>query len=180
MQNDMRERPFTCTGDLPTALAMLLAKRLTGVAMYTEVQVMDEKRGAIVIANSGEGEAGICRKGAPKRVIGNTNFKGTHGRGASFAYPLAPGPATLLSITPTPSGPKPWRLVVAEGEILNDTLPDTGSLAGFFRFAGDDLRASYTRWLEAGPVHHAATTLGHHAADMRDVAEMIDCEFVQV
>ena len=62
--DEKRGRPFTCTGDLPTALAMLILKKLTGVAMYTEVQVMDEKSRAVVIANSGEGEEGIRRKGA--------------------------------------------------------------------------------------------------------------------
>ena len=49
--------PPLTVGDLPTALGMLILKRLTGVSMYTEVQVMDERRRALVIANSGEGTA---------------------------------------------------------------------------------------------------------------------------
>ncbi len=175
-----RGRPFTCTGDLPTALAMLLLKNLTGVAMYTEVQVMDEKRQAVVIANSGEGEEQIRHAGARCRVIGNTNFKGVHGRGASFVYSLKPGPATLVSLTPTPNGTKPFRVIVAEGEILDEPLPDAGALAGFFRFRGTTLHDGYTRWLEAGPVHHAATSTGHWAAKIRDVGEMLNFEFVGV
>ena len=173
-------RPFTCTGDLPTALAMLILKQLTGAAMYTEVQVMDERRNAVVIANSGEGEEAVRRPGAKSTVRGNANFKGLHGRGASFAYPLRPGPATVVSLTPTPRGPKRFRLVVAEGEIRDDPLPDAGALAGFFRFASGDVEEAYTRWLEAGPVHHAGTAPGHWAKELADVAELLGMEMVRV
>jgi L-arabinose isomerase len=177
-------RPFTCTGDLPTAIAMLILKKLTGISMYTEVQVMDEKRKAIVIANSGEGEDGIRRKGSKAIVRGNTNFKGVYGRGASFAYPLQAGPATVVSfspIHPLPHSPTlPYRLIIAEGEILRETLPDAGALAGFFRFKNTDLHTAYTRWLEAGAVHHAATTLGHWARELKSVCELLHIELVEV
>jgi len=173
-------RPFTCTGDLPTALAMLLLKTLSGAAMYTEVQVMDEKRRAVVIANSGEGEDALRRKGCHSIVRGNTNFKGVHGRGASFAYPLEAGPATIVSLTPTPNHARPFRLIAAEGEILDEPLPDAGSLAGFFRFAHTDLHDGYTRWLEAGAVHHAGTTSGHWSREISEVAALLKMEFVGI
>lgn len=173
-------RPFTCTGDLPTALGMLLLKKLTGIAMYTEVQVMDEKRRAIVIANSGEGEDAIRRAGSKSQVRGNTNFNGAHGRGASFAYPLKPGPATVISFTPSPKSAKPFRLIVAEGMILKEPLPDAGALAGFFRFAHTDLHDGYTRWLEAGAVHHAATATGHWAHELAAAAELLNIECVRI
>lgn len=173
-------RPFTCTGDLPTALAMLLLKQLSGVAMYTEVQVMDEARNALVIANSGEGEEAIRRAQSPACVRGNTNFKGVHGRGASFAYPLQAGPATVVSLTPTPNGKQPFRLIAAEGDILEETLPDTGSLAGFFRFAHTNLTDGYTRWLEAGAVHHAGTAIGHWSGELAEVAKLLNFEFIGI
>ena len=176
MQNSLG-RPFTCTGDLPTAIAMVLLKSLTGIAMYTEVQVMDEDREAVVIANSGEGEDGIRREGYPATVRGNTNFTGSHGRGASFAYPLRAGPATLVSFTPTRDS---YRLVAAEGEILEEALPDAGALAGFFKFSHTDLVSGYTKWLEAGVVHHAATSPGHWNREIRQIAQFIDKEFVGI
>ncbi len=175
-----RGRPFTCTGDLPTALAMLMLKTLTGISMYTEVQIMDEHREAVVIANSGEGEKEICRPNEQPRLVGNTNFKGLHGRGASYAHSLKSGPATLVSLTPTPNGTKPFRLIVAEGEILEDKLPDAGALAGFFRFQHVDLHSGYTRWLEAGPVHHAATTVGHWESELKEVSNYLNFEFLGV
>jgi L-arabinose isomerase len=176
-EQNAKGRPFTCTGDIPTAIAMLLLKRLTGVSMYTEVQVMDKRRDAIVIANSGEGEEAIRRPGGRSTIIGNTNFRGTCGRGASFAYPLAPGPATLVSFTPAPGG---YRLIAAEGEILEDTLPDAGALAGFFRFAHVSLADGYTKWMEAGAVHHAATTLGHWDQDLREICRWLEIEYMKI
>ena len=59
--------------------------------------------------------------------------------------------------TLVPNSPKAYRLIVAEGEVLEDTLPDAGALAGFFRFNSDDMQDAYARWMEAGAVHHAAT-----------------------
>jgi L-arabinose isomerase len=179
VQNAMG-RPFTCTGDLPTALAMLLLKRLTGVSMYTEVQVLDGSRRASGIANSGDGEDGVRDPRAKSSIIGNANFRGGHGRGASFAYPLRPGPATLLSLTPTPKGSRAYRLIVAEGAILRDRIPDAGALAGFFRFKDVDLHTGYRRWLEAGAVHHAGTTTGHWAREIKDVGELLDMEVITV
>ena len=107
-------------------------------------------------------------------VMGNTNFRGTHGRGASFAYPLEPGPATIISFTPVPEN---YRLIAAEGEIIAESLPDAGALAGFFRFSHTDLHTGYTRWLEAGAVHHAATALGHWSGEISDIAEQLSFEF---
>jgi L-fucose isomerase-like protein len=173
-------RPFTCTGDIPTSIGMLILKKLTGVAMYTEVQIVDEPRLAIVIANSGEGEDGMRCKGCPISIQGNTNFKGTHGRGASFAYPLQPGPVTVVSFTPSPKSSKPYRLIVAEGEILDEKMPDVGALAGFFRFKNTDVHRGYTRWLEAGPVHHAGTCPGHWLPELTTVAELLDVEVVGI
>jgi len=170
-------RPFTCTGDLATAIAMLILKKLTGGSMYTEVQVMDERRAAVVIANSGEGEDAIRRLGHRSTLIANMNFRGCCGRGASFCYPLADGPATLASFTPVRGG---FRLIVAEGDVLGETLPDAGALAGFFRFAGTSLTRSYCRWMEAGAVHHAATALGHWASELRELCDWLGIEFVEV
>ena len=46
--------PFTCTGDILTAVAMLTTKRLGGAALYHEIEAIDYATGEVVIANSGE------------------------------------------------------------------------------------------------------------------------------
>lgn len=163
--------PCSEVGDIPTALALLIMRELAGDALYTEVQVLDERRGAVVLANSGEAADGLRADGAPVRMAGNANFCGLHGRGASFSYPLAAGPSTVVSFTPC--GDSGFHLVVMEGEILPEPLPDTGAITGFFQFSHTSPHDGYRRWIEAGPVHHAATACGHHAVQLRSLADMM-------
>lgn len=170
--------PCSEVGDIPTALMLAIAVELAGDAVYTEVQVLDERREAIVLANSGEAADGLRAPDAPAMIVGNANFRGVHGRGASFAYPLAAGPATVASLTPT--GDRGFRLIAMEGEILAERLPDTGAITGFFRPAHAGLHEAYRKWIEAGVVHHAATCRGHAAPLFRDLARLMGWEFTLV
>jgi L-arabinose isomerase len=170
--------PCSEVGDIPTALMLAIAVELAGDAVYTEVQVLDERRGAIVLANSGEAADGLRAPDAPAVLVGNANFRGVHGRGASFAYPLAAGPATVASLTPT--GDRGFHLVAMEGEILTERLPDTGAITGFFRPAHAPLHEAYRRWITAGVVHHAATCRGHAAPRFRDLARLMGWTFTLV
>jgi len=163
--------PCSEVGDIPTVLAMAAARALSGDALYTEVQVLDEERNAIVLANSGESAESLCRAGAPIRLAGNSNFRGLHGRGASFAYPLADGPVTVASLSPV--GESGFHLIVMEGEILPEPLPDTGAITGFFRPSHLPLHQAYRAWVEAGAVHHAATASGHLAASFQNLAGLL-------
>lgn len=163
--------PCSEVGDIPTALALLLGRELAGDALYTEVQVLDEERGAIVLANSGEAADGLRAPESPAVLTGNANFRGLHGRGASFAYPLAAGPVTVISLTPV--GGSGFHLVCMEGEILSEPLPDTGAITGFFRPARAGLHETYRRWISAGPVHHAATCRGHLSPELGRLAGLM-------
>ncbi len=163
--------PCSEVGDIPTVLAMAAARELSGDALYTEVQVLDEGRNAIVLANSGESAESLCRAGEAIRLVGNSNFRGLHGRGASFAYPLAAGPVTVVSLSPV--GECDFRLIVMEGEILSEPLPDTGAITGFFRPSHLPLHQAYRAWVEAGAVHHAATASGHLATSFQDLARLL-------
>jgi L-arabinose isomerase len=170
--------PCSEVGDIPTALMLAIASELAGDAVYTEVQVLDERRGAIVLANSGEAADGLRAPGVPAVLVGNANFRGVHGRGASFAYPLAPGPATVTSLTPT--GDRGFHMIAMEGEILAEPLPDTGAITGFFRPAHAEVHEGYRQWVTAGVVHHAATCCGHVAPVLRDLARLMGWQFTLV
>jgi len=170
--------PCSEVGDIPTALALALLREVAGDALYTEVQVLDEARGAIVLANSGEAAEGLRRTGSPATLAGNSNFRGLHGRGASFAYPLADGPATVVSLTPI--GDDSFHLIAMEGEILAETLPDTGAITGFFRPSHAGLHEAYRRWVEAGCVHHAATCLQHVSTTLESLAHLLGWRFTKI
>ena len=61
-------RPFTCTGDIVTAVAMLTTKRLGGAAVYHEIEAIDYATGEVVIANSGEHDLAWSAPGARPRL----------------------------------------------------------------------------------------------------------------
>src|SRR5215472_9578658 len=88
-------RPFSCTGDLPTAIAMKILQDLSGAAIYGELDLVDEARAVVLVANGGEGDFRAAAGGV--RIAGNENFAGLCGRGASLSFKAFQGPATILS-----------------------------------------------------------------------------------
>jgi L-arabinose isomerase len=165
-------RPFSCTGDLPTAVALILAKQLAGVAIYGEMDLVDEERDCVLLANGGEGDAALSAE--PMQIFGNENFTGMNGRGASVSVIVPQASATLLSFTPMSRNR--YRLVVAEGAF--DPHIKT-ALKGFhagFRFAGKSAHRGFQDWCEAGATHHLAATTGWWADTLRLVCELFGWE----
>jgi L-arabinose isomerase len=164
-------RPFSCTGDLPTAVALVLAKTISGVAIYAELDLVDEPHDAVLLANGGEGDAWV--EGAPLELFPNENFRGVRGRGASVRTAIEAAPATLVSFTPVDERATPprYRLIVAEGQ-LSASLP--AALSGFhaaFRFEGRSADDGFRRWCNAGAPHHLAVARGHCGDAMAVVCE---------
>ena len=124
-------RPFSCTGDLPTAIAMKILRELSGAVIYGELDLVDETRNFVLLANGGEGDFDAAN--GLVRIIGNENFAGLHGRGASLQFEPFQGDATILSFTPVGAG---YRMIAAEGTL--GPAPSTG-LSLFhaaFQFSG--------------------------------------------
>src|SRR5260370_33289845 len=63
--------PWTCAGDVVTAVAMLSVKRLGGAAIYHELEAVDYATGEVGIANSGEHGLDWCAPGERPRLPRN-------------------------------------------------------------------------------------------------------------
>ncbi len=95
--------PFTCTGDILTAVAMLVTKRLGGAALYHEIEAIDYATGEVVIANSGEHDLAWLDPGERPRLRRNGWFCGTDAHcGVCAVLEPPPGPATLVGIHAPP------------------------------------------------------------------------------
>jgi L-fucose isomerase-like protein len=154
-------RPFSCTGDLPTAVALVIAKQLSGTAIYGELDFVDVRRDCVLLANGGEHDVAVDGDGYA--LFGNENFAGEAGRGASIAA-LAPiGPTTLISFTPLDGvdGHVRYRVVAADGAIETDDRPSLRGFHAAFRFANSSASQAFVRWCEAGATHHLAVAVGH-------------------
>jgi len=170
-------RPFSCTGDLPTGVALFMMKRLAGAAIYGELDFVDPTGDFVVVANGGEGDLQAAE--GPADLTGNENFEGIHGRGASPRVRGRPGPATLLSFTPL-DGDRGYRMIAAAGEIVEREIAGLNVFHQGFRFDGFSAVHAFERWCDAGAVHHLALAPGTWTAELNLLARMLKFEFIQV
>jgi L-arabinose isomerase len=174
-------RPFTCTGDIVTAVAMLTTKRLGGAAVYHEIEAIDYATGEVVIANSGEHDLAWLAPGARPRLRPNGWFCGRDAHcGVCAVLEPAPGPATLVGFTPHPQARGGFRYVVARGELTERTFPETGTVNGAFRFRDGRVQEAWARWAAAGVNHHSSATPGDLSREVSSVARHLGIEAVIV
>ena len=173
--------PFTCTGDILTAVAMLVTKRLGGAALYHEIEAIDYATGEVVIANSGEHDLAWLTPGATPRLRRNGWFCGTDPRcGVCAVLEPPPGPATLVGFTPHPDSPGGFRLVAARGELTTRTFPATGTANGAFRFRDGTVEEAWARWARTGVNHHSSATPGDLSGAVMALAGQLGIEGVLV
>ena len=173
--------PWTCAGDVLTAIAMLAGKRLGGAALYHELEVIDFDTEEIAIANSGEHDMAWCPSGRRPRLQPNPWYTDDPLTGASIWFELPPGPASLIGFTPHADEPSGYRFIVAEGHITERSLPQSPTVGGVFRFVGDaGVAESWRAWAAAGVNHHSSASPGHLATDVDTVARYLGVGCVQV
>ena len=174
-------KPFTCTGDIVTAVAMLMTKRLGAAAIYHEIEAVDYATGEVVIANSGEHDTAWLAPGERPRLRRNGWYCGKDPRcGVCAVFEPPPGPATLVGFTPHPDARGGFRFVVARGELTERRFPETGTVNGAFRFADGNVEEAWRRWALAGVNHHSSATPGDIAAGVVAVADALGVEAVVV
>jgi len=174
-------KPFTCTGDILTAVAMLVTKRLGAAAVYHEIEAIDYSTGEVVIANSGEHDLAWLAPGERPRLGRNGWFCGKDPRcGVCAAFEPPAGPATLVGFTPHPDASGGFRLVVARGELTSRRFPETGTVNGAFRFGDGTVEEAWARWAASGVNHHSSATPGDISDAVAGVATQLGIETVMV
>lgn len=166
--------PFTCTGDVLTAVAMAVVRALGHPTLYHEVEAIDFDANEVILANTGEHDLGLCAGRA--ELVPNTWFTDDDivGPCARFSIPAGPGSLIAYVMAPHP------RFVVAQGSFTGRQSPDTGTPNAGFRFADVAAASAWQRWAAAGVTHHSVATNAHVAADVEAVATFLTAEFIQV
>ena len=167
--------PFTCTGDLNTALAMLLVAVLGRPTMYHEMEAIDETTNDVVLANSGEHDERFASL-SPVRAIANPWFPGENPT-PILAFQVAPGPASVVAVTVVDGH---LRVIVAEGHFTDRPTSDVGTMSASFRFATPLATSGWQEWVGAGAGHHACATDAHVAGDMAAICRHLDIELVAI
>lgn len=169
--------PASCTGDLPAAIALRLAKLLSGRSLYCEFYAPEVATGLMLVASGGEGDPNWADPGGGVRVQPNHHYPGLGGAGASVSFPLELGPATALSLSPTPAG---WRLAWATGEVIEARYDKLGGPNGMFRFDSGSATDSGAAWIASGATHHNALAKGRLDLEIPVVAGILGIEQVRV
>lgn len=166
--------PFTCTGDVLTAVAMAVVKSLGHPTLYHEIEGIDFEANEVILANTGEHDLGLCVGRPP--LVPNTWFTNDDivGPCARFSIPAGPGSLVAYVMAPHP------RFVVAQGSFTGRQSPDTGTPNAGFRFTDESAAIAWQRWATAGVTHHSVATNAHVGDDVEAVAAFLDAEFIQV
>ena len=172
--------PWTCVGDVVTAVAMLTTRRLGGAALYHELESLDYETGELVIANSGEHDLAFCDPAERPTLRQNDWFASDPVVGACACFGAPAGPASLVAFTELDAPVPGYRFIVAEGEFTSTRWPATGTPYAAFRFRHEPAPQAWERWAQAGANHHSSATPGALGEAVAQVAAFLGVEAVRV
>jgi L-arabinose isomerase len=167
--------PTAGEADIKTNIAQLILDRLGAGGSYTEFYGLDFDEDFVLMGHDGPGHIAIAQEQPTLRSL--KVFHGKRGAGLSVELQVRYGPITIVGCTQTVDGR--LKLVVAEGEsIPGETfrIGNTNSRLRFGRTSADFFEA----WCAEGPTHHVALGVGHAAAEVRNVARMLDLPYAEV
>jgi L-arabinose isomerase len=167
----------SCTGDLPTALALVLARSVSDRALYCEFYTPERETELMFLAAGGEGDPAWADPSEPVVVEPNHHYPGEHGDGASLSFRLEAGPATVLSLSPVRDT---WRLAWATGEIVEARYDTVGGPNGMFRFDSGSSYEAGARWIASGATHHNALARGRLELEVPVLASALGIEHQRV
>ncbi len=166
-----------CVGEyeLRTSLAMQIMDQLGAGGSFTEFQAFNFADGVVEMGHDGPAHLAIS---ADRPILRSLDvYHGKRGEGVAVEFSVREGPVTLLALTQRREGG--YRLVVAEGEVVPGPLLELGNTTSRVAF-GMDPGEWVDAWCAAGPSHHWAIGIGHQAATLHRVAELLGAEFVQI
>jgi len=161
--------------DIKTCIAMLIFDRLEIGGSFAEFHPVDFSRDTVLVGHDGPHHLNIANGRPVIRSL--KKYHGKPGSGAGVEFNIKTGPITMLSVTVDASGK--FKFVVAEGESVDGPIPPTGNTNTHGKFP-PDVRTFLKRWVAAGPTHHFALGIGHHAETVRKVGDAFGIETVVI
>ena len=161
--------------DIKTCVAMMIMDRLEIGGSFAEFHPVDFACDSVLVGHDGPHHINIA---ASKPVIRSLKkYHGKPGSGAGVEFQIKEGPITMLSIGQTREGR--FKFVIAEGLSERRPIPPTGNTNthGIFQ---PNVRTFLKRWVAEGPTHHFALGIGHHAAELVEIAKILDLEYAVV
>lgn len=153
--------PFSATGDLVTAIAMLVGSALGGATLYCELDAIDRDRDAFLVANTGEGDFRWCPPGGRCVIREAGAHSGRAVPGLVIEHDLRPGPATMLGAALDRTTSDRLTLLAMEGEVGEPPATGLRVTHGWFKTRKRPAVAAFEKWVATGVPHHGALSAGH-------------------
>ena len=157
--------------DLKNCVAMLIFDRLEIGGSFAEFHPIDFVRDTVLVGHDGPHHLNIAQSKPVLRSL--KKYHGKPGKGAGVEFKIKEGPITMMSIGLKRDGT--FKFVVAEGESVKGPVPPTGNTNTHGKFL-PDVRTFLRRWALAGPTHHFALGVGHHAAELKKLGKALGVE----
>ena len=157
--------------DLKNCIAMMIFDRLDIGGSFAEFHPIDFGRDTVLVGHDGPHHLNIAAQKPMLRSL--KKYHGKPGKGAGVEFNIKEGPITMMSLGLKADGS--FKFVVAEGESLKGPIPPTGNTNTHGRFL-PDVRTFLRRWSLAGPTHHFALGVGHHAAELKKLGKALGVE----
>ena len=159
--------------DIKTCIAMLIMDRLEIGGSFAEFHPIDFGRDTVLVGHDGPHHVNIADRKPVLRSL--KKYHGKPGSGAGVEFNIKTGPITLLSIGVNAEGK--FKFVISEGESLPGPIPPTGNTNTHGKFR-PDVRTFLQKWCMAGPTHHFALGVGHHAEELKKIADSFHLDSV--
>jgi L-arabinose isomerase len=168
---------YAAEGDTNCASLMVAARVLQADPQFTEMYAMDFELDAALQSHMGEGNWKIARKDKKPRLIDRPLGIGGLDNPPTVLFQGEPGPATLVSLVAIGEH---YRLVVAQGTILDTEELPTVEMPYFFFKPDTGVKECLNGWLKNGGTHHQVLHLGDTRAKWKAYAEIAGIEYVEV
>jgi L-arabinose isomerase len=167
--------PLAGEYELRTSIAMLILDRLGAGGSFTELQALDFDANVVEMGHDGPAHLAISQGRPVLRGLGV--FHGKRGWGVSVEFDVRHGPVTLLGIGQERDGR--YRFIVSEGDVVDGPHLAIGNTTSRVDFGCHPGEWTDT-WSMSGVGHHWALGIGHQAAQIRAIADLLDMETIVV
>jgi L-arabinose isomerase len=142
---------------------------------FTEYYAMDYSDDVVLMGHDGPGHIAIAQGKTKVRPL--QVYHGKVGRGLSVEMSVQHGPVTLLAVVQTVDGK--LKFLVAEAESVPGPILEIGNTNSRYRFSLG-ARRFVNDWNIQGPAHHCAVGVGHIAAKIEKLGQLLGMETVRV
>ena len=142
---------------------------------FSEFYAMDYDEDVVLMGHDGPGHLAIAEGKIKVRPL--EVFHGKVGRGLSVEMSVKHGPITVLSIIEANNGK--LKFLIAEGESVPGPILEIGNTNSRYKFSVG-ARKFVENWSQEGPAHHMAIGIGHIAAKILKLADLLDMETVKI